>query len=70
MPASTLGKKLTIPEVMLEKFRTEMRIIRPGELVGLWPIDPGMLKDEQFITKLLRDKAFTENYHIAIVAKA
>ncbi len=63
------GRKLRIPKTLLEQFKTEMRIVLPGELVGLWPIDPGILRDPEFVGKLLKDKDFTQNYEIAIVAR-
>lgn len=66
----TIGKSIKIPKVLMEKFQKEMRITHPGELVGLWPIDPGMLKDQVFINELLKDKTFLNNYEIAIVAKS
>ena len=64
-----LGTSIKVPKVLLEKFAKEMRITRPGELAGLWPIDPGLLKDQVFINSLLKDKVFMDNYEIAIVAK-
>ena len=64
-----LGTTVKIPKVLQEKFQTEMRIVNPGELIGLWPIDPGLLKDKVFIDNLLKDKAFSANYEVAIVAR-
>lgn len=68
--ASSLGKQVMIPAALREKFSKEMRIIVPGELAGLWPIDPGLLKNPEFLNSLLKDKTFTANFEIAIVTKA
>ena len=63
------GKDFHIPELIMTEFAKNPRVIIKPYPAGLWPIDIAILKNPEFLKKLVNDPAFTKKYDIVIVEK-
>lgn len=61
--------RFTIPPALLEIFAREPRVVIKWRPDGLWPVDPMILRETDFLRKLAADKEFIENFEIVIMPK-
>ena len=69
MERSPKEVRVKIPKILLKKFREEPRILMKWRPDGLWPLDIGMLKDQEFINDLVNDKDFNKNFEIVVMPR-
>lgn len=68
-PGNTREISVTIPKPLLELFKEYPRIVLKDFPAGLWPIDPGIIRDLQGLEKVMYDKDFQEKFEIVIMPR-
>lgn len=61
--------RFTIPKVLLNIFAKDPRILIKWRPDGIFPIDPGLLQETNWLKEVINDKDFTANYEIVIMQK-
>ena len=64
-----MATPIEIPQVLRKKFMEQPRIVMDLAAPGYWPIDLGFLKDQEFISELLKDREFAKTHQIVIMRK-
>lgn len=62
--------RVQIPKVLLEEFQKNPRILLKNYPAGIYPIDPGILKNTDALKKILTDKEFQQNFELVAVSKS
>ena len=61
--------RVSIPPVILDSFVKEARVVIKWRPDGIWPIDPGLLLNEEFVKRLAADKQFNKNFEIVVMPR-
>jgi len=61
--------RVQIPKVLLDEFQKNPRIVIKTHPAGIYPIDPGILKNGEALKKILSDREFQENFELVAVCK-
>jgi len=69
MPVRKIPGELRVPKLMLQHFQLNARAILRDHPAGLWPIDPGLLRNADFMKRIATDKEIQQKFDVVLVPK-